>query len=114
MKVVYLEEKTVLLTLCGVGDLPLRSAEASVPAVVVALLVYEGVTAAVRDLAQYALLHTLGGGAGYGAAGGPGLAAAVQLAGALEEGEIFTMCEGVTNILAKTWSLYLINKNIFK
>ena len=110
----YLEEKTVLLALRGVGDLPLRSAEAGVPAVVVALLVYEGVTAAVRDLAQYALLHTLGRGAGYGAAGGPGLAAAVQLAGALEEGEIFTMCEGVTNILAKTWSLYLINKNIFK
>ena len=107
----YLEEKTVLLTLCGVGDLPLRSAEAGVPAVVVALLVYEGVTAAVRDLAQYALLHTLGGGAGYGAAGGPGLAAAVQLAGALEEVEIFTMCEGVTNILTKTWSLYLIKEN---
>ena len=79
---------------------------------VVALLVYEGVAAAVRDIAQYALLHALPGGAGYGAAGGPGLAAAVQLAGALEEVEVFTMREGVTNILAKTWGLYLIKENI--
>ena len=106
-----LEEEAVLLALPGVGDLPPGRAEAGVPAVVVALLVYEGVAAAVRDIAQYALLHALPGGAGYGAAGGPGLAAAVQLAGALEEGEVFTMCEGVTNILAKTWGLYLIKEN---
>ena len=40
-----LEEEAVLLALPGVGDLPPGRAEAGVPAVVVALLLYEGVAA---------------------------------------------------------------------
>ena len=71
-----LEEEAVLLALPGVGDLPLGRAEAGVPAVVVALLLDEGVAAAVRDVAQQALLHTLPGRAAHHAARGPGRAAA--------------------------------------
>ena len=120
-----LEQKAVLLALPGVGDLPRGRAEAGVPAVVVALLLDEGVAAAVRDVAQQALLHTLPGGAAQHAARGPGRAAAVdsrlstiylsffndwrpvQFADALVEVEIFTMCERVANFLTKMSSLYL-------
>ena len=73
-----LEEDAVLLALPGVGDLPLGRAEAGVPAVVVALLLDEGVAAAVRDVAQQTLLHALPGGAAQHAARGPGRAAAVD------------------------------------
>ena len=71
-----LEEEAVLLALPGVGDLPLGRAEAGVPAVVVALLLDEGVAASVRDVAQQTLLHALPGGAAHHAARGPGRAAA--------------------------------------
>ena len=70
-----LEEEAVLLALPGVGDLPLGRAEAGVPAVVVALLLDEGVAASVRDVAQQTLLHALPGGAAQHAARGPGRAA---------------------------------------
>ena len=71
-----LEQEAVLLALPGVGDLPPGRAEAGVPAVVVALLLDEGVAASVRDLAQQTLLHALPGGAAHHAARGPGRAAA--------------------------------------
>ena len=68
-----LEEEAVLLALPGVGDLPLGRAEAGVPAVVVALLLDEGVAASVRDLVQQTLLHALSGGAAQHTARGPGM-----------------------------------------